>query len=80
MLDTGASMTIISSEVAKKTGHEDLSEVSRETFSTIKGLISCPIVQREIIVGDTHKKQGLLLTWKMTPTCLVWTFLNQGNI
>ena len=59
MLDTGASMTIISSEVAKKTGHEDLSEVSRETFSTIKGLISCPIVQREIIVGDTHKKQGV---------------------
>jgi len=59
MLDTGASMTIISSELAQETGHEDLNEISRTTFSTVKGLISCPIVQREIIVGDTYKKQAV---------------------
>jgi hypothetical protein len=59
MLDTGASMTVISSELAQKTGHEDLNEISRTTFSTVKGLISCPIVQREIIVGDTYKKQAV---------------------
>ena len=57
MLDTGASMTIISSELAQKTGYEDLNEVARRTFSTAKGLISCPIVEREIIVGDIYKKQ-----------------------
>jgi len=57
MLDTGASMTVISSELAQKTGHEDLNEILRKTFSTVKGSISCPIVQREIIVGDTYKKQ-----------------------
>jgi len=59
MLDTGASMTIISLELAQETGHEDLNEIPRRTFSTVKGLISCPIVQREIIVGDTYKKQAV---------------------
>ena len=56
---TGASMTIISFELAQKTGHEDLNEVARRTFSTVKGLISCPIVQREVIVGDIYKKQNV---------------------
>jgi len=59
MLDTGASMTVISLELAQKTGHEDLNEVARRTFSTVKGLISCPIVQREVIVGDIYKKQNV---------------------
>ena len=59
MLDTGASMTIISLELAQKTGQEDLDGVSQETFSTAKGLISCPIVQREIIVGDIYKKKAV---------------------
>jgi clan AA aspartic protease (TIGR02281 family) len=59
MLDTGASMTVISSELAQKTGYEDLNGISRRTFSTAKGLMSCPIVQREIIVGDIYKKQAV---------------------
>jgi predicted aspartyl protease len=59
MLDTGASMTVISSELAQKTGYEDLKEISRRTFSTAKGLMSCPIVQREIIVSDIYKKQAV---------------------
>ena len=59
MLDTGASMTMISLELAQETGIEDLNEVSRRTFSTVKGSISCPIVQREIIVGDTYIKQAV---------------------
>lgn len=59
MLDTGASMTLISLELALETGHEDLNEVSHKTFSTAKGLLSCPIVQREIIVGDTYTKQSI---------------------
>ncbi|GAG63904.1 unnamed protein product [marine sediment metagenome] len=59
MLDTGASMTVISLELAQKTGYEDLNEISRRTFSTAKGLMSCPIVQREVIVGDIYKKQNV---------------------
>ena len=59
MLDTGASMTVISSELAQKTGHEDLDGVPQETFSTAKGSITCPIVQREIIVGDLDRKQAV---------------------
>jgi len=59
MLDTGASMTIISLELAQETGHEDLDEVSQRKFSSAKGEISCPIVQREIIVGDLYKKQAV---------------------
>jgi len=59
MLDTGASMTVISLELAQKTGQEDLNEISKRTFSTAKGLMSCPIVQREIIVGDIYKKQAV---------------------
>jgi len=59
MLDTGASMTVISSELAQKTGYEDLNGISRRTFSTAKGLMSCPIVQREIIVGDLDRKQAV---------------------
>jgi hypothetical protein len=61
MLDTGASMTVISLELGQKTGHEDLNEVVRRTFSTIKVLISCPIVQREVTVGDIYKKQNVTL-------------------
>jgi hypothetical protein len=52
-------MTVISSELAQKTGYEDLNEISQRTFSTAKGLISCPIVQREVIVGDIYKKQNV---------------------
>lgn len=59
LLDTGASMTVISLELAQETGHENLNEVARRTFSTVKGLISCPIIQREIIVGDIYKKQAV---------------------
>ncbi len=59
MLDTGASMTVISLELAQKTGDEDLNNISRRTFSTANGLITCPIVQREIIVGDIYTKQAV---------------------
>jgi len=59
MLDTGASMTVISVELAQKTGREDLNNISRKTFSTARGLMSCPIVQRELVVGSLDKKQSV---------------------
>lgn len=57
MLDTGASMTVISSELSQKTGLDDLRIASRKTFSTAKGQMSCPIVEREIIINGIVKKQ-----------------------
>ena len=57
MLDTGASITLISLELAQKTGQEDLNKVSRRTFSTAKGSMSCPIVEREVVVAGLDKKQ-----------------------
>jgi len=59
MLDTGASTTVISLELAQKTGREDLNQVERRSFSTAKGLLSCPIVRREIIVGSLDRKQDV---------------------
>ena len=59
LLDTGASMTIISLELAQKTGQEDLDGVPQETFSTANGSMTCPIVQREIIVGELDRKQAV---------------------
>jgi predicted aspartyl protease len=59
MLDTGASITMISLELAQKTGQEDLNKVSRRTFSTAKGLMSCPIVEREVVVAGLDKKQSV---------------------
>lgn len=57
MLDTGASMTVISLDLAQKTGREDLEKVERRTFNTAKGMTTCPIVERKISVGDMEKKQ-----------------------
>jgi predicted aspartyl protease len=59
MLDTGASMTVISLELAQKTGQEDLNKTERRSFSTAKGLLSCPIVGREIIIGSLDRKQSV---------------------
>lgn len=56
MFDTGASMTTISPELAQQTGQEDLNAIKRESFSTANGTISCPIVEREIIIGGLDKK------------------------
>lgn len=59
LLDTGASSTVISLELAQNTGREDLNEVEKKNFSTAKGLLNCPIVKREIVVDDIYKKQGV---------------------
>jgi transcription elongation factor Elf1 len=64
MLDTGASMTVISLELAQKTGQENLNKVERRSFSTANGLLSCPIVGREIIVGNLDRKQLVAVNLK----------------
>ncbi len=64
MLDTGASMTMISLELAQKTGNEDLNKVSRGSFMTANGSILCPIVEREIVVGGFDRKSNVAVNHK----------------
>ena len=59
MLDTGASMTMISLDLAGKTGREDLNTASRETFSTANGLMDCPVVSRTVALGGVENRQNV---------------------
>lgn len=51
LFDTGASITTLANGVVAKTGTEELSRAPRRSFSTAKGLMSCPIVRRDVKVG-----------------------------
>lgn len=55
LLDTGASTTMLASEVISETGWDNLQSAPRRTFSTVNGTISCPIVRREVNVGGLRK-------------------------
>lgn len=58
MLDTGASMTVISQELAGRTSYEgeDLSNLETRTFSTAKGLMTCSIVKRNISIAGIDRE------------------------
>lgn len=56
LFDTGASITTISSKLAQQTGMENLNLINKESFSTANGVVSCPIVEREIIIAGLNKK------------------------
>ena len=51
LLDTGASVTMLSSEIIAKTGWDNLQNSPRRTLSTVNGTISFPIVRREVNIG-----------------------------
>jgi predicted aspartyl protease len=55
LLDTGASVTMLSSEVIAETGWDNLQSAPRRSFSTVNGTISCPIIKREVNIGGIHK-------------------------
>jgi predicted aspartyl protease len=55
LLDTGASVTMLSSEIISETGWDDLQTAPRRTFSTVNGTISCPIVRREVNIAGVRK-------------------------
>ena len=57
MLDTGASMTFISEELANETVHKNESRNQTRKFFTGNGTIICPIVKRNISVGDIDRTQ-----------------------
>jgi predicted aspartyl protease len=48
LLDTGASMTMLSNKIIAETGYDHLESAQRKTFSTPNGRLVCPIVQRQI--------------------------------
>ena len=79
MLDTGASMTVISLELAGKTGHEDLNFTKTKVFSTAKGLMTCPIVERKILIGGIEKKQKVAVNLEDNANLLGMDFFRDKN-
>jgi predicted aspartyl protease len=55
LLDTGASITMLSSEIISKTGQENIHTLPQRVFSTVNGTISCPIVRREVSIGGVRR-------------------------
>ena len=55
MLDTGASISVISPKIAVKTGADDLLLATKRRFMTAKGSISCPIVRRKITLKGVER-------------------------
>lgn len=55
LLDTGASTTTLTSDIIRKTGHDNLQNTPRRNFNTANGPMSSPIVTREINVGGFRK-------------------------
>ncbi len=55
LLDTGASTTMLTSEIISETGRDNLQTAPRRTFSTVNGTISCPVVRREVNIGGIRK-------------------------
>lgn len=78
MLDTGASITVISLELAGKTSYkgEDLNNVETRTFSTAMGLMKCPIVERNVAIGGIDKKQPVAVNVKDNANLLGVDFFN----
>ncbi len=55
LLDTGAAITMLSESIIRETGGEDLARAPRRTFRTVNGMITCPIVTRQINIGGVVK-------------------------
>jgi len=55
LLDTGASVTMLSSQIIAETGQGQPQSAPRRTFSTVNGTMSCPIIKREVNIGGIRK-------------------------
>jgi predicted aspartyl protease len=55
LFDTGASMTTVANRILSETGIADLSTAPWKSFNTANGVMSCPIVKREVNVGGYRK-------------------------
>ncbi|MHA1790763.1 MAG: retropepsin-like aspartic protease family protein [Candidatus Helarchaeota archaeon] len=81
MLDTGASMTVISKELVLKTSYdgEDLKNLKTKSFSTANGLMTCPVVERSISVGGIDRKLQVAINVNSTLNLLGVDFFNGYN-
>lgn len=79
MLDTGASKTVISLELAQKTGFEDLNLVKKIQFSTAKGILSCPIVERNVRAGNIGGNQEVAVNVESSINLLGMDFFENKN-
>jgi len=79
MLDTGASKTVISLELAQKTGYEDLNLVKKMRFSTAKGVLSCPIVKRDVRAGNIGGDQEVAVNLESSINLLGMDFFENEN-
>ncbi|MEI6808767.1 MAG: retropepsin-like aspartic protease [bacterium] len=50
LLDTGASVTMISTEAAEKSDGASLASAPQRTFDTANGRLLCPVVRRDVLV------------------------------
>lgn len=55
LFDTGASVTMLPSEIVAETGGENLQIAPRKTFDTANGAITCPIVRRDVALEGIRK-------------------------
>ncbi|MCF7898017.1 MAG: retroviral-like aspartic protease family protein [Candidatus Omnitrophica bacterium] len=76
MLDTGASMTVISEEVFYKTKYEeiDTTKIRTKTFSTANGMITCPIVTKKISILGIEEKISVAVNSKHSLNLLGMNF------
>jgi len=79
LLDTGASMTIISTELAQKTGNENLYSLRKKTFETANGRISCPIVIRNINIASINMNKEIAVNLNDSSNILGMDFLCDKN-
>lgn len=66
LFDTGASTTMLSSEIISETGGEILQNAPRKDFSTVNGTISCPIVWRQVNIGGIRKEIAVAVNQRDT--------------
>ncbi|MDD4202201.1 MAG: retropepsin-like aspartic protease [Candidatus Omnitrophica bacterium] len=81
MLDTGASTTVLSEEVASATSfqNEDLNKVEHRTFSTASGIMTCPILERKLSVGSLDIVQPIAVNFKDDTNLLGVDFFKDYN-
>lgn len=56
MLDTGASITVITREIALETGRDDLASAPIRRFNTANGTLRCPVIKRKVTIGGIQKE------------------------
>jgi len=76
LLDTGASITTLSSEVIAKTGFDNLQKATRRSFNTANGVMSCPIAMRSVNVGGVRKDIEVAVNQKDDINLLGVNFFN----